>query len=326
MSNVLDILSKMEKYVFILIYISGLIGSVFNIFIFLQKRLRSIPCSTYFIANSIVDFCYVNSFILIQLISLFNIQIAIAIGPTNLWCKLGSYFYFLLPCLASTYITFASIDRFCSSSSNEILQRISRLKISYILAVMIGLIWSLFSLHILIGYNRIQLTPTSSFQCNPPLNLVTVFVAIDGYFFALFNGIIVPILLIIFGLLIFRNVRILHRRIHPQSALSHHQRHQHHLIIILFFQVSLTIILYIPYVVLYLYGIYNSSPKNPLLLLIYNIFAYIARWFWCINFCKAFYINILSSQTYRNILKRRVVQLISVQNALHPFTPPTNVH
>ncbi len=313
MSNVLIVLSIMEKYVFVLIYISGFIGSLLNIFIFLQKRLRLIPCSTYFLANSIVDCCFINSFILIELISLFNLEIAVLIVSTNIWCKMGDYFYFLLPCLASTYITFASIDRFCATSSNTILQKINQLKISYILALMICLIWSFFSLHIPISYNRIRFTPTSPIQCNPQPNIATVFVVIDGYFFALFNGIIVPILLILFGLLIFRNIKLLHRRTHPYPTPNHN-----HLITILFFQVSLTIILYTPYVVLYLYKIYNSAPTDSLLLLVYEIFIYIGRWFWCMNFSKAFYINILSSQTFRNILKRRIIQLVSPTPQVNP--------
>ncbi len=333
MSNTSDliqasiILSIMEKYVFILIYISGFIGSLLNIFIFLQKRLRTIPCSTYFLANSIVDFSYINSFILIELISLFNLKIGVSIGSTNLWCKMGNYFYFFLPCLSSTYITFASIDRFCASSSNRILQKMNQLKISYILALIICLIWLLFSLHIPISYNRIRITPTSSIQCNPQLNVATVFIVIDGYFFALFNGIIVPILLILFGLLIFRNVKLLHRRTRPDSTLTTISN-QRHLMTMLFFQVSLTIILYTPYVVLYLYGIYNSPPKDSLLLLLYEIFRYIAGWFWFMNFCKAFYVNILSSQTFRNIFKRRIIRLLipttGQQNAPHRSTPQTN--
>jgi hypothetical protein len=329
----LIILPIVQKYIVVILYIFGFLGALLNIFILLQKRFRTKSCSTYFLANSMVDFCYINSFLLMGLISLFNLEIFASISSTNLWCKIGNYFYFLLPCLASTYITFASIDRFCASSFNDKLQKFNQLKISYILALIIFLIWSLFSIHILISYDRIHLTPTSPIQCTPKLDVAAIFIIIDGYFFALYNGVIIPICLIIFGLLIFRNVKIIHQRTFPQPILTtNNQRNiritrgNQNLITMLLLQVSLTILLYIPFVVLYLYGIYNSPPQYSLSLLFYKIFSYIGTWFWFTNFCKTFYINILSSKTFRNILKRRICQLVLSthhQNRPHQSGPAT---
>ncbi|CAF0976946.1 unnamed protein product [Rotaria sp. Silwood1] len=306
------ILPIMEKYIIIFLYIIGSIGSVLNIFMFLQKRFRCKSCSTYFISTSITDFCIINTFILMQLLSLFNPTMFIIATKTNLWCKLTNYFYFLLPCLASTYITFASIDRYCASSSNNQLQKFNQLKISRILALIILFFWLIFSLHIIISYNRIQITPTSSIRCTPQLNLAGVFIFLDGFFYSIFNGIIVPLLLIIFGLLIFRNVKFISHRTYPQqlSINSFSHRSNQHLITMLLFQVSITVILNIPYIVNYLYGIYNPTPSQPLYLLIYSIFNYIGRWFWFMNYCKTFYINTLSSKTFRNILKRRFVYIV----------------
>ncbi len=56
-----------------------------------------------------------------------------------------------------------------------------------------------------------------------------------------------------------------------------------------------------------LYEVYNTIPEQPLTLTIYKIFNYIERWFWFMNYCKNFSINILSSKT---LLKRRIVQFI----------------
>jgi len=319
------ILPILEKYVTVLLYSFGFIGALLNIFNFLQKRLRIESCSTYFLAASITDFCYINSFILMQLISLFNLKIFSSINSTDIWCKFGNYFYFLLPCLASTYLTLASIDRFCASSSNNKLQKLNQLNISYILTLLVFLIWSGFALHIPISYDLIRSQTTNSTQCTPPLNMASFFVITDGYFFALYNGIIAPLFLIIFGLLILRNVKVIHRRIVSQPisttiSSANHQintrltRNNQHLITMLLFQVSLTVIFYMPYIVIYLYGIYNSTPSNSLLLLVYTIFKYIARWFWFTNFCKSFYINILSSRTFLNILKRRIIRLLLPSN------------
>jgi hypothetical protein len=315
----LIVLPIMEKYIIVLLYIFGFIGSLLNIFTFLQKQFRTKSCSTYFVASSITDFCYINSFMLIQLIDEFNSKIFSSINSTDIWCKMGNYFYFLLPCLASTYITFASIDRFCASSSNNHFQKFNQVKISCILTLIIFLIWSLFSLHIPISYNLIRL---KSVQCSPPSNVATIFVIIDGYFFALFNGLIVPFILMIFGLLIFRNVQLIHRRIIPQIN-RHLTRTNQHLITMLLFQVILTIILHIPFIVLYLYGIYNPVPSDTLPLLFDEIFSYIGRWFWFMNFSKAFYVNILSSQTFRRIFKGKIIHIFNQQILSHRSTPVT---
>ncbi|UJR32957.1 hypothetical protein I4U23_020420 [Adineta vaga] len=314
------ILPICEEYLIVMIYIFGFIGSLLNIFIFLQKRLRIKSCSIYFLLCSFVDFSFLNSFMLMHLISLFNLKPFSSINSTNFWCKLGNYFYFLLPCLTSTYLILTSIDRFCASSSNNKLQKLNQLKTTYLLTLFIFFIWISFALHIPIDYNLIQLSQTNNTQCTPSLNNVQLFVIIDGYFFALYNGIITPFFLVVFGLLILRNIKLIHRRTNPQLASTmilevNHQinirltRGNQHLITMLLVQVSLTVLLNIPYITFYLYGIYNSTPRYWLSLLIYRICTYIARWFWFMNFSKSFYVNICSSQIFRNILKRRIIQL-----------------
>ena len=301
------VLVNAEKYVFLCLYTFGTIGSLLNIYIFVQKRFRIKSCSNYFLASSVTDLFYINSFILLQLLSLFQAQIGRSIGSTVLWCKFGSYAYFLLPCLASTYITSASIDRFCASSSSNRLQQLSRNKISYIVVLSIFLFWALFALHIPIAYDRVRLNPNSSTtSCTPTLSIgATVFIIIDGFFYSLFNGLINPCFLILFGLLIYRNVRHFHRRIHP-NANQIILRDNQHLIRMVLFQIILTIFLQFPFIVLYLYGIYHSTPTNSLALTFYQIFSYIARWFLSLNYCKAFYVNLCSSQTFRKLFQRKL--------------------
>ncbi len=142
------VLTVMDKYIMSLLYLVGIVGSLFNVFTFLQKQLRTISCSTYFLSASIIEFSIVNTFILVQVINSFNQQLLTYIITTNVWCKMGNYLLFVLPCLASTYITLATIDRFCTSSSYEKLRKMSQLKVSRILILLAFLLWALFSLHI----------------------------------------------------------------------------------------------------------------------------------------------------------------------------------
>jgi hypothetical protein len=87
-------------------------------------------------------------------------------------------------------------------------------------------------------------------------------------------------------------------------------RYNLHLITILLVQSSLTIFLNIPYMIIYLNGIYNNVPTNQLLFLFYAIFTYMVRWFWFTNYAKTFYVNTLSSLVYRKVLKQQLINLI----------------
>jgi hypothetical protein len=317
------VLTVMKKYMMVLLYLVGLIGSLLNVFTFLQKQLRTNPCSNYFLSASTIEFCIVNTFILVQVIYSFNEPLSIYIITTNAWCKMGNYLLFVLPCLASTYIILATIDRFYTSSSHQKFRKMSQLKVSRILILLTFLLWALFSLHIPIWYKSIRETPTSPMQCSSQLNVPTFFIIVDGFFFALFNGAIIPLFLSIFGFLIYHNVRMSRRRTGAQNnatgnrtaitlntrTIALNQMNQH-LIVMLLVQVSLTVIFNIPYIVIYLYGIYYVVPSVSWSLLLYTIFSYIARWFWFMNYCTTFYLNTLSSRFFRSILKKQLISLI----------------
>ena len=119
--------------------------------------------------------------------------------------------------LASTYIILATVDRFCTSSSYQKLRKLSQLKMSRILIVLTFFIWALFSLHIPIYYKSIRQTPTSPMQCSSQLEVPTFFIIVDGFFYALFNGAIIPLFLSIFGFLIYHNVKMSRRRTASQQ-------------------------------------------------------------------------------------------------------------
>ena len=107
-------------------------------------------------------------------------------------------FTLTFPCLSSSYLTLASIDRFCISSLNPTLRKWSHLKISRIVVIIVFIIWSLFGLHYPIAYDVIQDPLTMITQCQVAIGSPTTFLIIDGFFFSLFNGAIIPFVLSIF--------------------------------------------------------------------------------------------------------------------------------
>ncbi|CAF2976216.1 unnamed protein product [Rotaria sp. Silwood2] len=307
------ILPMMDKYMLIVLYIGGMLGSLLNIFTFRQRKFRKNSCSLYFLSASITDFFVMNAVLMMDALRYLNSSLFNLINSSRIGCKLGKYLIYLLPCLSSTFITLACIDRFCTSSYNSRLRKLSQLKVSRILISLVVLISVVFSIHITFLFDILPPTPAKSDPCRSPSNVFQLSLIIDGYFFSMYNGAIVPLLLLIFGLLIHRNVRLSRRRIAATSNITSNRtiiatrnpnlnRHNLHLITMLLIQSIVTVILNIPYMTVALYGFYNNAPTDQMLLLLYIIFVYIARWFWFSNYVKTFYINTLSSEIFRNTL------------------------
>ncbi|CAF1386540.1 unnamed protein product, partial [Rotaria sordida] len=77
----------MDKYMIVILYIIGTLGAILNIITFLQKQIRRNSCSLYFLSSSIIDFCIMNVFILMEIITTFNKSLSDLIYSTNIWCK-----------------------------------------------------------------------------------------------------------------------------------------------------------------------------------------------------------------------------------------------
>ncbi|CAF0908623.1 unnamed protein product [Rotaria sordida] len=325
-ARVSEVLLNMDKYMIVILYIIGTLGAILNIITFLQKQIRRNSCSFYFLSSSIIDFCIMNVFILMEIITTFNKSLSDLIYSTNIWCKVGNYIMFILPCLSSSYIILASIDRFCISSLNQTFRKWSNLKISRIIVIIVFIIWIIFSLHIPIVYNRIRDPLTNITRCSVQIGSPTTFLIIDGFFFSLYKGAITPFLLCIFGLLIYYNMKRSRARVMPQTLSRSNRtttaqissitpiiivqnRKTSHMLTMLLVQVLLTIILNIPYMVIYLFGFFNQIPKDLFQLLLYIMFSFIARWFYYMNYCKTFYINTLTSKLFRNSLRQQFLDL-----------------
>ncbi|CAF3634898.1 unnamed protein product [Rotaria sp. Silwood1] len=327
--QVSEILLQIDRYMIVILYIIGIIGSILNIITFVQKQIRNNSCSFYFLSSSIVDFFIMNIFILMEIITTFNKSLSDFIYSTRVWCKFGNYIMFLLPCLSSTYITLASVDRYCISSLNQTIRKLSNIKISRIVTCIVFLVWSLFGLHILIAYDRIRDITINTDRCTLQTSSATVFIVIDGFFFALFNGAIIPFILSIFGLLIFYNIKVSRQRVHFQSYRGNNNilnrtraivsRQNSHMIIMLLVQVLLTVIFNTPYIIVYLSTFYRRLSFDPLHLFLYIIFSFIARWFYYMNYCKTFYINTLTSELFRNSLRKQFIRIYP-HNRLNAIT------
>jgi hypothetical protein len=321
-TRAITVILVMDRYMLVILYTTGIIGAILNIITFLQKQIRANSCSVYFLATSIVDFFIMNVFILMDIITTFYKPLSDQIYLTRFWCKVGNCVLFFLPCLSSSYIVLASVDRFCVSSLNPTLRKWGDIKISRLVVIIVFVMWTLFSLHVPIAYDLIQDITTNVSLCIVQIGSPTTFVIIDGFFFSLYKGAITPLLLCIFGILIYYNTKRSRERVFPQQnriiaapspsvtpAGSIQQRNNSHMLSMLLVQVISTIILNIPFMDMYLFSFFNEIPTDLFQYLLYVIFAFIARWFYYMNYCKTFYINTLTSQLFRKSLHQQFVYL-----------------
>ncbi|CAF1088966.1 unnamed protein product [Adineta steineri] len=93
-----------------IIIVAGTLGSILNIIVFsISKKLRSSPCSLYFIFASIGYVIYLNIVALLR-----YLQISFNIDPSIQWswfCKLRYYAIGFLLMLPRSYMLLAAIDR-----------------------------------------------------------------------------------------------------------------------------------------------------------------------------------------------------------------------
>ncbi|CAF1413241.1 unnamed protein product [Adineta ricciae] len=262
----INILNEMNKYVYVLLYILGTCGAALNMITFLQKQLRNKPCAVYFLATSIVDLSTVNAFILIEALAAFSSSLGNRILLSKIWCTLGNFIRFISPCLSSTYLTLTSVDRFCASSLNTKLRRWSQFKISRIVVIICFLIWALLALHYPIAYAVRENPSTMTNECQVIHGSPTIFLIIDGLLFSLYNGVITPLILATFSMLILLNMKRSRNRVNQQKHLgmngtrsntgnsgnvrSYQNVHMFRMVIV---QISLTSILQIPFAVLFIY-------------------------------------------------------------------------
>ncbi|CAF1230427.1 unnamed protein product [Adineta steineri] len=308
-----EIIEIIDSYMIVILYIIGMIGAILNIITFRQKEIRCHPCSVYFLFSSIVDFCIMNINILLEIIIIFNPFIFNLIYSTQFWCKIGNYITFILPCLSSSYIIFASIDRYLVSSLNQAVRKWSNLKITRIVIIVTPIIWALLGLYIPITNNLVSDPIINNAQCIVQTNSAVIFSIIGEFIFILFNGAIAPLLLCIFGLLILYDKKKSRQRVLAQQQNRNNfnkisnvaNRQNKHMITMLLVQVSLTIIFNIPNIVIYMISYFNMKSYCPMPLLILIIFNTIGRWFHYMNYCKTFYINTLTSSLFRKSLRKQ---------------------
>jgi len=196
-----DVPIYLQKYVAPVFYVIGNIGNLLTIYIFFKRSWRKNVCVFYFLICLFTNTIFVNSTLLGSiLITGFNIN---AQNSSVILCKLFYYVSYTSATYLPIVLILASIDRLLISSQNVDTRLYSSKRLGYFSISTSGFIWSMFSLHILIKVNIVEIFPTYSICYYDRSEFYVNFflystLAISG---------IIPFLLIILSVLIFKNAR-----------------------------------------------------------------------------------------------------------------------
>src|SRR4051812_36710944 len=97
-------------YMYLAVFVFGLIGNTLNLIVFLCKKFRSNPCSIYFITYSLNNYLVLTIGLLVR--SLTNGFLLPLENHILIWCKIRRYLTHVNYLLSSFLFTMASINRY----------------------------------------------------------------------------------------------------------------------------------------------------------------------------------------------------------------------
>jgi len=208
----LSIQKKLYEFGGLTLMICGTISCIFNLMVFTRRKTRKRPSSIYFVALEISNFLYIySSFFPLMLQYGYNINLTLS---NLVCCRLSMYASFLFDILTSFYLIMASIDRILITSSNILIRRRSTRRLAHFVIISGTLFWMLFHIHALFFVNILQ-NEFGIFACSFTLGS---YLAFAGYY-TLIKSILIPLLIILFGLWVIKNIRKL-RRVAPVPVSS----------------------------------------------------------------------------------------------------------
>ncbi|CAF2114253.1 unnamed protein product [Rotaria magnacalcarata] len=268
----------------------SVLGNGLNIVILTRSAFTHHASSLYFLVMAINNLFYSTVLPVINLLSdRYNISPS---EHSNIVCKLISYLLNLCPNISVYLIVFASVDRFCASSSNAQRRKFSSLRIARLVII---LLISLLTLLYLSTLTTFDLRQSDELGCVPHID--TVFQQTLMIMGEVMFAIIAPFMMIVFDLLTIDNVNQL--QIIPAVAI--HRRTEIQLMRMLLLQLVVHLILILPFCSVFLI---LSLPIEIRFTSLFDFLFIIFQLPFYLSFVTPFFIYILSGLIYRNELIR----------------------
>lgn len=322
--GVIETLAIIQQYLTValgVLLVIGVIGNTLNCLVFLQKRLRSNPCSVFFAAASVANVIVMIYYITPTIHSAYNTP------PENsnwIYCKLRLYIRNALLVISRCYLTMACVTCYAQSSRNARIREFFRPAVVLRIIVMIPIIWFIIPLHIP------MLTTIQNGKCLMWTGAAALYHSIYICFVA---AILPTSLMAIFSLLAYRNLKRMMHHVHPNNATSHNQdteklriqRRDRQLSTMLFIQIIVYMIFTFSYPIQTLYNaavLIIGGPKYPERTAIENFTLFVTSAFLLNFYSAASFFVFLTSSAFRKELRQIFARLYPqpVQRKSHTQT------
>lgn len=282
------------RYILPFIIVIGIVGNTLNIIILTRSALYRHACSRYFLALAINNLYYSSVALIHRLLSS-----GYQLNPSNsslLACKTITYINTLNAFLSPYLIVFASIDRYCASSTRARVRQFSSIRVAKWSIGGISFFYSLFFVHIIVLAD-LQNVGGAICLVQADTTYAQVYILFQVFLFA----VLPPFGMIFFGLLTIHHTN--RTRIAP-IATSRFYRTEKQLAQMLFLQVGMHIFLTLPASITYLIQALPNSLRTKTNFIFISV---ICQLLFNSSYTTAFFSYVLSGRIYR----RELIQLIS---------------
>jgi hypothetical protein len=286
----------------------GNIGNLLFIITFSRKQHRQNPCSLYLLTSGIMSLIGINWGYSSTLISMyvspdpFSVSLAL--------CRTRGYVVQVTAVIHRTMIALACMDRFALSSSRVNIRAYSKPKVALKMIVGSILFWMIATIHLPI-FETIQNNRCSVFGTY-------------GLFFSIYQicvyGIIFPALMIVFGILLWKNLKHVRVRIQPLERANNPrqqglQKRDLDLMKFVLAEVVVGIILTLPQLINLLYTALTSNvpnkSQNRIQIETFINFITLFILFY-LNYCVSFYLYVIMSKPFRQEIKRTIFKCLRI--------------
>ncbi|CAF4185549.1 unnamed protein product, partial [Adineta steineri] len=246
------LLTEILPNIILISFILGLIGFIGNVFTFLQPNLRWSNCCIYMLCSSIVDIIHLTINIFP---SYLRNKYSYYTLPWNLsfsLCKLNYFLYSFLPQLSINLLLLSIIDQYaCTCALTSWAHRLNKLKMVPRLILMMICISGIFSIYApILGNDQPALC---GFVEQTTYDILNIF----------FNGVLQPIVILIFVLLTYRNIRQSRQRVGGMVKPGVN-RFRNQFIVMIITQVLITALFSLQWMIIQTYVLFNYSISKTL--------------------------------------------------------------
>lgn len=283
-----------------------LIGSLMNIITFAQRTFQRRASSFYLLIASLFDLAHLTPGSITNILQYgFHYDWTIS---SLIYCRIKNYITYVFMLISGTLTILATIDRFLLSSDNSKRWNYSHRSFAKRAILLTILFWFVMSTPIIFCSKRYyHSSHNEQMICsNPSLDMVCLYVRI--IYTCLIDGFVPPLIMVIFGLITYRNVHQLHRRSNFRSQSA--RRINQQIISMLVLQSIKSSFASIPYSIFHTYWVISRNERKTLLdEAKENLAMQIVYLLFWSNY-TSFFIYICSSDIFRNQWKKAMMKLI----------------